>query len=296
MIISVTERGTFRRCKRQWDYASFNRQALTPLVPPTALSLGSLVHRSHEEWLLNPDKEVSDIVMGVAAQGLRELKERYKKVVGVEPDEQELKDFFEQVNLVLEMMNNYRTKWGSSLPDGYTLLQPEQTVLVSIPETPHELEATFDALIQDEGGRLWILERKTYGNRPKVEVLQSNDQFGAYLWALTQLELGPVGGVYYDGMWKRAWEGKRSLDDLFMREPLIRSPEEIINIGQHIRDEAFDMAAPDLRVYPNRAWQGCWDCKFERLCSAQDREEDAEYIRARYFVERDRSDWQEEAD
>jgi hypothetical protein len=193
-------------------------------------------------------------------------------------------------------MNNYKTKWGSSLPDGYTLLQPEQTVVVPIPGTPHHLEGTFDALIQDAGGRLLIYERKTYGNRPRVDALQANDQFGAYLWILTELDLGPVGGLFYDGMWKRAWEGKRGLDDLFMREVLIRSPEEIANIGLHIRDEALDMAAPDLRIYPNRAWQGCWDCQFERLCSAQDRGEDVEYIKARNFVERDKHDWQEEAD
>ena len=321
MIISVTERGTFRRCKRQWDYASFNRQALTPLVPPTALSFGSLVHRCHEEWLLKPDEEISDIVMRVAAEGLRDLKERYKKTVGVEPEEAELKDYFEQIELLLEMMNNYKAKWGASLPEGYTLLQPEQTVVVLIPGTEHEcdhaaqqsrmagctecdengvawhyLEATFDALMEDVSGGLWVLERKTYGNRSKIETLQANDQFGAYLWALTQLDLGPVGGLFYDGMWKRKWEGKRQLDDLFMREPLIRSPEEIDNIGRHICDEALDMASPDLRIYPNRAWQGCWDCQFESLCSAQDRGEDVELIRAQKYVKRDKRDWQEEAD
>lgn len=90
MIISVTERGTFRRCKQQWDYASFNRQGLTSVLPPTALSLGGLVHKCHEEWLLNPDEDLGELVVRVCAQGAAELKERYTKAVGVGPDEREM--------------------------------------------------------------------------------------------------------------------------------------------------------------------------------------------------------------
>lgn len=325
MIISVTERGVFRRCKQQWDYSSFSRQALTPLVPPTALSFGSMVHKVHEEWLLHPETPVSDLVMEVAAQGVRDLKERYKSKVGVEPSLDELKGFWEQVDLLLEMMINYEKQWGSSLPDGFTLMQPEQTIVIPIPGTQHPcmnnihltsggfplldedcsqcngtkieyhyLEGTLDALLRDEGGQVWVLERKTFANHPKIDVLQNNDQFIAYLWLLKQLDVGVVGGVFYDGMWKRKWEKNRTLDQLFMREPLIRGPEEIANFGVQLRDEALDMAQPDLRIYRNRAWVGCWDCQFDRLCTAEFKGEDAAYIRERHYVNRTRHDWQEE--
>jgi hypothetical protein len=326
MIITVTERGTFRRCKRQWDYSSFNRQGLTSIVPPTALSFGGIVHKCHEQWLLLPEEPVQDLVMKVGAQGVRELKERYTEIVGVEPAPEELKSYFDQLELALEIMTNYEKKWGSSLPDGYELLQPEQTILMPIPGTEHvhesdairatytpdqlhphgpgecvesagywlhQLEGTLDALMRDEGGMIWVLERKTYGNRPKIETLQMNDQFLAYAWLLSQLNIGPVGGIFYDGMWKRAWEKNRTLDDLFMREPLLRSPEEVANFGIQVRDEALDMTDPDLRIYPNRAWMGCWDCQFEKLCAAQSRGEDFDYIKSRYFTTRTRSEWQE---
>jgi hypothetical protein len=222
-------------------------------------------------------------------------------------------------------MINYQARWGSALPDGYELLQPEQTIIVPIPGTKHKctneahafrvpllseqcpdcggsgelyhhLEGTLDALMRDEGGRVWVLERKTYGNKPREDVLQQNDQFLAYLWLLSkafpQLELG---GIFYDGMWKRKLEGKRELEDLFTRIPLIRSPEEIKNFGVQVRDEALDMAQPDLRIYRNRAWTGCWDCQFDPLCAAEFREEDADYIRERKYVSRTRHDWLEEA-
>jgi len=325
MIISVTERGTFRRCKRQWDYASFNRQGLTSVVPPTALSFGSLIHKCHEKWLENPNKPITDLVVVAIAEGLKDLKDRYKDIVGVEPHDVELKDYFAQGELALEIMINYEKRWGASLPEGYTLLNAEQTIITPIPGTEHScpscegtgvapdhiidavcsecsgtaiamhyLEGTLDGLMRDEGGRLWVLERKTYGNRPNVTNLQHNDQFLAYLWSVRQLNMGPIGGIFYDGMWKRRWEKRYTLDDLFLREPLLRSDEEMNQFGLHVRDEALDMAQPDLRVYPNRAWQGCWDCQFERLCSAEDRGEDTAYIRARHYVTRERHEWLEE--
>lgn len=325
MIISVTERGQFRRCKRQWDYASFNRQGLTPIIPPTALSFGTLIHKCHEQWLLNPDEDVQKIVLRVGAEGLKALKERYKNIVGVEPEERELQNYFEQLELALEMMINYQKKWGSALPEGFELLQPEQTILMPIPHSEdicptcsglsaqeganrdcpecegkgfirHYLEGTLDGLLRDANGYLWVLEHKTYGNRPKIPVLQKNDQFLAYIWLLHQLDMGPVGGLLYDGMWKRRWEKDRTLDDLFMREPIIRTPEEIANFSTYVRDEAMDMAQLDLRIYPNRSWQGCWDCSFEELCSATDRGEDVDWIRARKYTLRERHEWQEEAD
>lgn len=324
MIISVTERGVFRRCKQQWDYSSFNRQGLTSVLPPTALSLGGLVHKCHEEWLLHPDEPVEEVAIRVCAQGAKDLKERYTKAVGVEPDEREMQGFWDQAILVMEMMVNYKSMWGSALPDGYTLLQPEQTIVVPIPGTEHAcpnpthnsripkldelcaecqgtkrifhyLEGTLDALMRDSGERVWVLERKTYGNHPRENVLQQNDQFLAYLWLLSQIDVGELGGVFYDGMWKRKLEGKRTLEELFTRIPLIRSPEEIKNFGVQVRDEALDMAQPDLRIYRNRAWTGCWDCQFDPLCSAEFREEDAAYIRERKYVSRTRHDWLEEA-
>lgn len=326
MIISVTERGTFRRCKKQWDYSSFNRQALTALLPPTALSFGTLVHKCHEDWLLAPEKPVQDVVMNVIAQAQKDLIQRYKAKVGVGPEDKELSSFWEQAELCLDLMMSYERRWGSSLPEGFTLLQPEQTILVPIPGTEHPcqnsvhatsggfpildetcpeckgtkiarhfLEGTLDALIRDEQEQVWVLERKTFNQHPKIDVLQSNDQFIAYIWILNQLSIGPVGGLYYDGMWKRKWEGKRELADLFLREPLIRGPEEIANFGVQLRDEALDMAQSDLRIYRNRAWSGCWDCQFDRLCTAEFRGEDAEYIRERHYIARQRNDWQNEA-
>ena len=321
MIISVTERGSFKRCRQQWEYGSLQRQSITAIAGPVALSIGTLIHRSHEEWLLNHDEGAEQATLKAVALELNALKERYKKVVGVEPDDRELSRFMDSASLVLAMMKNYEEKWGASLPEGFTLVQPEQTFIIPIPNTehvcwtcsdhglgmivkvnhecvecngnpykvPHYLEGTLDALMRDEGGRLWVLERKTFGQHPKIDSLNRNDQFLAYLWILQQLGMGDVGGLYYDGMWKRDGS-KHSLDELFLRTPLQRAPEELANFSVQVRDEVTDMANPDLRIYRNIPWQGCWDCQFEPLCTAEFRGEDAAHIRANRYMTRERED------
>lgn len=325
MIVSVTERGTFKRCRQQWEYASRNRQGITPIQPASALALGTMVHKVHEAWLLEPDKDVEILVMEVAKTSRDELKEAYRKSVGAYPSDEEevMVQFFEQVMLVREMMTNYQAYWGASLPKGYTLVKPEQTVLVPIPGTAHAcdapvhqgsvlvpkltesceqcngtgtayhyLEGTLDALIRNEQGLLWVLERKTYGQRPRLETLEENDQFLAYVWILTMLDIGPVGGILYDGMWKREATTKRGLDDLFIRHTLTRTQAELRNFEIELRREVEDMVNPN--IYRNFKWDGCWDCGFRPLCLAEYRGEDSEWIRNDRYTKRELVTWIEE--
>jgi hypothetical protein len=43
------------------------------------------------------------------------------------------------------------------------------------------------------------------------------------------------------------------------------------------------MANPDLAIYPNFRWEGCWDCQTRDLCLAEEFGEDLDYIkRTRY--------------
>lgn len=317
MIISVTERGTFKRCRKLWDYTSTNRRGLAPLRVSTALSLGGLVHRAHELSLLNEDedKTIDTITLEAAAEKLKELKVNYKKAVGVEPHDEELSGFTDQAVLAIEMMGNYIEKWGPGAPEGMTLIAPEQTILVPIPGTAHEhiienhdwsfcaegvdgyfyhqLEGTLDGLLRDEGGRLWILEHKTYENHPNREDLDMNDQFLAYIWLLEQLQIGPVAGVLYDGMWKRPRQGarkERTLEELFDRHLLTRSRDELEEFGRELALEAQEMSNPDLFIYRNRPFSGCWDCKaFRDLCVAEMRGEDVEFtLRTRYVSRKDK--------
>lgn len=313
-IVTVTERETFRRCRRQWDYSSRSRQNLEPIVPRPAFALGKLVHQTLAEWMTNLEIEPEVSYQEFAEQELARIVQQYRKAVGENISPSELEPYEEVARLGGAMIHNYKEKYGTPLPEGWSLIAPEQKVLIPVPEWPdvlwedgkeHQftvpymgrvsmpddepcfLEAQFDGLIRrDADGLIFVLEHKTYEQRPREDSLQMNDQFLAYVWAASQLNLGPVVGIAYDGLWKRAQPPRgRVFDDLFCRVIQLRPPHELAEFENNLRMEFADMANP--RIYPNRPWLGCFDCQFEKLCSAQSRGEDWEYVRAKSFKQRE---------
>ena len=329
MIISVTERGTFRRCHQLWNYTSRNRQALTPLRVPTALNVGTMVHKAGEQWLLNPESSAADQALSVINDTIDTAKKQYRAVIGADPHPEELEGLLDQGSLVHIMLKNYQEYYGAPLPEGYTLVQTEQTMLLPIPGTEHTcevchyselhftnanckgcngqgttchyLEATLDAVLRDAYGDLWVYERKTYGKKPVLEWLQNNDQFRAYTWVLSNAGLGPVRGVLYDGLWKRDVAPKRSLDQLFTRMSINYSNAELRSFERELAREAIAMAranADPLEIYRNFRWDGCWDCSppIRTLCVMEYKEEDAEFYKQQTFTTREAAPWLIEED
>lgn len=312
MIVSVTERGVFKRCHAQWDYTSRNRQNLQRIIPPTAFSLGSLVHKGLELWTINPEEKSAQDYLGVAAaQEIAAIQKRYFERVGVPLSDDEQGMLLDMFGLAYEMVGNYQKHWGSPLPEGFRLVQTEQTILMPIPgtehaceclgtdkncsecggngKTHHYLEGTLDAVIEDiESHLLFVLERKTYGNRPRLDVLEIADQFTAYAWLLQKTGIGQVGGVAYDGLWKRSVErqrgGPRKLEELFTRTLITRSPQQLASFERELTLEVLDMANP--KIYRNFKWDGCWDCPVESLCLSEYKGEDSQWVREQEYMPR----------
>ncbi len=340
MIISVTERGTFKRCRYRWDVESRNRKGLTPLHVPKALNIGTMVHSVGELWLQNPEVDMETHSLNVVQEALDAAKARYRAVVGAEPDEAELESVYEDASEVMFMMKNYQAFYGKPLPDGYTLVQTEQTIIVPIPGTEHPcedcngtgmtlvrtghayehfdqsdydtadcsqcegkgiamhfLEATLDGVIRDEYGRYWVYERKTYGQKPKLETLQQNDQFRTYAWVLTVIGLGETMGVLYDGLYKKDVTAKRPLESLFTRYPIVFSQAELLTLQNELRREAFDMDEahhnPE-KIYRNIPWQGCWDCSGAKaICQAEYAGDDVQWLIETQYTKRESAPWLE---
>lgn len=294
-VIRVSERGTFKRCRQRWDYSSPARQGLAPRGAPTALTFGSLIHAVLEKWLLEPDIDVEITTVQCANEELKQLKARYKEAVGVNPNDDELDAFYQSVELAIQMMVGYKEHWGGPLPEGFELVQPEQTLRVPVypgPDYEHVvLQGTLDGLLRDTiSGQLFILEHKTYGIRPRVDTLENNDQFLAYMWMAQQVFGEPIGGMVYDGMWKREVTKKRTLDDIYFRTVLTRPQHELDMFATRLVGEVQDMLGSltsQPNIYLNRRWEGCHDCPFDKLCQAESRGEDAEYIRKTYYVQKE---------
>jgi hypothetical protein len=293
MNFAVTERQVFKRCRRKWWYGSRNGLGLAKIVPQKALSLGTLVHEALADWLEHPNDDLVQLFFKHSNLAMEDAKARYRKLVGANPSQDELGPILDAVDMGRHIVANYQKKYGQPLHKGFSLVQPEQEMLVNIPTTDHYLKAKLDGIIQDDKGQLYILEHKTYSSRSNQHILDTNDQFLAYIWAANQLEMGTVVGLAYDGLWKRAQPPKGStFDDLFTRTLLFRPQDELDEFERFLAVEAIEMASvaqqdDDFR-YINRRWEGCYDCDFEPLCTAQSRGEDVEHIKnSMYYVRTD---------
>lgn len=137
----------------------------------------------------------------------------------------------------------------------------------------HKLSGTLDGLLQDKKDLLYVLEHKTYENRPDLSSLDMNDQFTGYAWIVRELGIGKVAGIAYDGMWKRAKPPKHlqkekraaTIDDLFIRKVLPKRKATLDAWGSNLPLLLNDMAN-NPSIYPHVPWQGCGDCDFIMPC------------------------------
>lgn len=326
---SVTDRQTFKRCRLKWDFSSNARQNLTKIGPGhTALELGGLIHRALAGWLLEPDKDLKIIFLEETNKRIDEIKKAYIKTVGVEISEEELGTVYDFVQLGSAMCDNYQKIYGSPLPSNMKFAAAEQEITVPVPGTEHACEcmkeftplrignryahfpnencekcsgtgilyhylsATLDGLLQDENDLLYVLERKTYDQRPKKLDLDMADQFTGYAWVASQLKIGTVAGIAYDGMWKRekpprATKGKQlTVEDLFIRTVIKKTPEQITIWGERLAQEINEMAN-NPEIYPTVPWNGCWDCSFIDPCVMLSRGEDPSGLLKLQYTQRE---------
>lgn len=292
MIASVTERGTFRRCRRQWMYSSPSLMSLGSIAPKKSLSLGHTMHAALAQWLQEPHLTLAELFLTQAAEDRRKIEAAYLRQVGAKISDEEMVGFHEGVELGMHIANNYQKKWQTPLFNGFELVQAELNIEALVPGTKHKLSGRLDAIIRKVStDELFVLEHKTYSSRPRPATLQMNDQFLAYIWLAQQLGLGPVAGIAYDGMWKRPTPPRGStFDDLFTRLIITRPAFEIKQFGAILRKEVTDMAQlatkkTEATFYPNRRWEGCdYDCSFVQLCTMQSRGEDWLAYRDANFV------------
>lgn len=340
---SVTDIGTFRRCRRKWDYSSNARRNLSRVGSgPEALELGGLIHRALADWILEPDPKkvrLAEIFVKHSSQREEEITKAFEERTGLPIQDVQLESLYNVVMLGVAMMNNYQDFHKTPLPHNMKFAMPEQEVLVKVPNTEHQCQTcygkyvhnghrppqiyddesvfvkfsdctecggtgvsyhymsmTLDGLLIDKKDRLWVLEHKTYSQRPQLIDLYMNDQFTKYTWGVNQLDLGWVQGIAYDGMAKKekptymvedGIRRKQTLDDLFLRKTIEKTPEELAEAGRIIALEINEMAN-DPEIYPNVQWQGCRTekCPFIDVCRMQMMGESHEGLLNAQFTQR----------
>ncbi len=313
MLVSVTEVQSFDRCNRVWQLTSFNGQSLTPMRHSPALAGGTLFHQTLADWLLHPELDPTQICDVHFAKMYDAAREQYRATNGFYPMGRELGEVAETGVLIKAMMGNYRDYYTTPLPEGFTCIMPEQTMVVDIPGAlsvckeckgfacdvcnsgyvQHQLEGTFDAIIADRNGKVFVLDHKTYGARPKVSTIENAFQFRCYVWATRQLGIDNVVGFLYDGAFKRLAPPRgKTMDDLFFRMPVTYNEAQMDEIGAFLAQKAcmmYDTTPTSALLNFNRRWEGCWDCRVEELCTAISRSEDIDWLINERYTHRERT-------
>lgn len=284
-------------------------------------------------WRLPPAHlwELFDIHTAIK---IKKIRDRYTARVGMRPKDSELESIFRAHELGHAMMENYENYHGSPLPKHMEFVSPEQEVMVPVEGTEHTcpdckgkglivkpeihfakecegcngtgkqrhyLKGTLDALVMDVKNRLFIIEHKTYGAKPNEASLKKNFQFTAYIWMLTQLEMddAKVGGLCYDGMWKRPAPPKgKTIDDLFIRHIEYRNRAQLEKFAYHLPGRLKAMASiPQVPIpsdhpelYTTVPWKGCFDCTVSDLCMAMERGENPKYTIDNFYEPREKDD------
>lgn len=73
----------------------------------------------------------------------------------------------------------------------------------------------------------------------------------------------------------------------FRREKIIKTQEEIAEIGRRIYDEYRDMRNPKIAIYPNPTRDCFWDCPFREVCIEMNSGGDVAYLLQELFQKRE---------
>ena len=198
MVISNSDRSTFKNCRRKWDLGSPNRQNYKSRKKAKPLWLGSLVHLCLEEFYLGKYETAFEAFL---AEG--------PKIPKKERD-----DFAEELFLAGNMLRHYSMVYPSLLAEPFTVLAVELPFQIPLNEDGDVFAGTIDGVIRwKDSGEVAVLEHKTFAMHKHEELHDIDDQTAIYPPALNMLiQQGLVPGttaedfcssVLYNGLWKK---------------------------------------------------------------------------------------------
>lgn len=216
MKISISEINSYQRCKRAWDLSSSSRQSLKHKVTPImAFVIGSAVHHAIEAQANGDDPlEAFEEYVNDERASQRAY---YEEVTGSTPWASETTKFEESVNLGRTLTKQYFDHYGDENPlqdQGLKYIATE--VPFSIPLSQFadvQFVGTFDAIATDieTESKFFLVENKTAGRKPNIDLVQGGNQFVGYNWAFRQLTGMAAAGTLYNCILKKEIKSPRVL-------------------------------------------------------------------------------------
>lgn len=197
-VIRTSDRNNFRRCRRRWHWSSHLRSNLGTRESASPLWFGSGFHFAMEDF--HGAKNYPSAVAAFEAY----VKATYRQAKG---DNRFLpSNWPELVKLGRGMLSYYTDNWLVARDPLRTYVhagvpQCEVNVLVPLPISHPDYDAiyygaTFDRVVEDDEGFLWILDYKT-AKVIQTQFFQTDPQISSYCWAASRLYGKPIRGFIY---------------------------------------------------------------------------------------------------
>lgn len=272
LIISASELNTFLRCRVKWQWSKVDR--LTPNERSEALATGTIGHAILAAWYSIPtDQRDYKAMKKVIAKTFKGTDPRDISVVDLE--------------LIKSMCLGY-VAWA--LPRdkelGIRSIKPELPFM--LPLTPAKTIWVRGYI--DAGFKITSL-RRTMGafehkfkSQIRISNIELNTQVSLYLWALRQLVPKAKRYITYYQVLRKQKPGPRVRADLFHREPVERTDEEIDQWALDAERACIDML--DAAIYPNPTDACSWDCDYQVPCMLRGRANDLNHVMSTHFYKR----------
>lgn len=270
LIVSASELKDFLRCRVRWNWR--HQLRVVPKKKSVNLALGSLVHSILEGWYGLPTKRRTQKGMERVVDGI---------LSDTHPEELTEKD----LELVRAMCVGYAA-WARPRDKtiGITRIQPELWFEEPLNEDGSiivrgKIDAAFP--VGSLKKTMGCFEHKTKA-QIKLDVVDMNLQLSVYLWALRQKFPKARRYIAYYNVLRKQMPGPRVKADLFARESVERTSDEIQQWVIDTERAVLDMV--DAAIYPNPMDACSWDCDYQVPCMMRGRAKDLAYVMKRDFV------------
>jgi len=188
--VRTTERRTFKRCRRKWQYSYV--EGLEPIRRSSPLWVGTAVHNGLEAYYLQHPPDPARAMEAINRFFFMERQRLgYNQMDGADRDA-----FNEDAELALGMLNHY-LKWAPKYDD-FEVVETEFYAEVPLAKGIR-LTLRADGLLIDKSNDAWLFEHKTTAQIDQEAAwLELDDQASTYTWMFGQLAEGK-GWVLRDG-------------------------------------------------------------------------------------------------
>lgn len=198
--ISISEINSYLKCRRAWDLTSSNRQGLKhKATPKIYFTIGSAVHEAIDAQARGDDPY--EFFEEYVSRERADRRASYEEAVGSTPWQSEMEEFEVSVNLARSLVEQYFSHYSGQNPIKDLGLKYVATeVPFSIPLSPDvNFVGTFDGIATDLATetKFYLIENKTTGRKPDMDMFRRGNQSKGYNWAFKALTgHKPVAMVY----------------------------------------------------------------------------------------------------